>query len=56
MPQQHGDYDTQQQKWFCDYWMSQEEWLDIHNYAPPTLLQDEEKESVTKEDDDHDEE
>jgi hypothetical protein len=56
MPQQHGDYDTQQQKWFCGYWMPQEEWLDIHNYAPPTLLQDEEQEPAAKVDDDHDEE
>jgi hypothetical protein len=33
MPQ-HGEHDLQQQKWFCGYWMSQEEWLDIHDYAP----------------------
>jgi hypothetical protein len=56
MPQQHGDYDAQQQKWFCGYWMSQEEWLDVHNYAPPTLLQDEEQEPAAKEDDDDDDE
>jgi len=56
MPQQHGDSDLQQEKWFCGYWMSQEEWLDIHNYAPPTLLQHEEQEPAGKEDDDHDEE
>ena len=39
MPQ-HGDYDQQQQKWHCGYWMTQEEWLDIHDYAPPTLPQE----------------
>ena len=39
--QQHGSYDQQQQKWFCGYWMGQEEWLDIHDYAPPTLPQEE---------------
>lgn len=39
MPQ-HGDFD--QQKWYCGYWMTQEEWLDIHDYAPPTLQQEEE--------------
>ena len=33
MPE-HGDYDSQQQKWYCRYWMTQEEWLDIHDYAP----------------------
>jgi hypothetical protein len=55
---QHGHYDPQQQKWFCSYWMSQEEWFDVHNYAPPTLLQDEEQElaaeEVNEEDDDDD--
>jgi hypothetical protein len=53
MPQQqHGHYDPQQQKWFCGYWMSQEEWFDVHNYAPPTLLQDEEQELAAEEDED----
>ena len=36
----HGDYDPQQQKWYCGYWMVQDEWLDIHDYAPPTLQQE----------------
>ncbi|HEX2013919.1 MAG TPA: hypothetical protein VLA68_01705 [Nitrososphaera sp.] len=31
---QHGDYDSQQLKWFCSYWMSQAEWLEVHDYAP----------------------
>ncbi|HEV8405372.1 MAG TPA: hypothetical protein VGQ13_05635 [Nitrososphaera sp.] len=39
---QHGDHD-QQQKWYCSYWMTQEEWLDIHDYAPPTLQQQEDQ-------------
>jgi hypothetical protein len=57
MQQQHGDYDSKQQKWFCSYWMSQEEWLDIHHYAMPTApLQDQEKELAAKENDDYDEE
>jgi hypothetical protein len=42
MPQ-HGDYDTQNQKWYCSYWMTQEEWLDIHDYSPPTLQQEKEQ-------------
>jgi hypothetical protein len=33
MPQ-HGEHDSQEQKWFCGYWLSQEEWLDVHDYAP----------------------
>jgi len=40
---QHGDYDQQQQKWYCGYWMTQQEWLDIHDYAPPTLQQQEDQ-------------
>jgi hypothetical protein len=58
MLQQHSDYDPQQQKWFCGYWMSQEEWFDVHNYAPPTLLHDKEQELAAEEneDDDDDEE
>jgi len=36
MPQ-HGDYDQQQLKWYCSYWMTTEEWLDVHDYSPPTL-------------------
>jgi hypothetical protein len=49
MPPQHGDYDPKQQKWFCGYWMTQEEWLDIHYYPVPALLQDQEKEPTAKE-------
>jgi hypothetical protein len=55
MPQQHGHYDPQKQKWFCGYWMSQEEWFDVHNYAPPTLLQDQELAAEENEDDDDEE-
>jgi len=36
MPQ-HGDYDSNSQLWYCQYWMDQEEWYDIHDYAPPSL-------------------
>ncbi|HVX03215.1 MAG TPA: hypothetical protein VHA09_08685 [Nitrososphaera sp.] len=37
MTPEHGELDaqTQQKKWFCGYWMTQEEWEDIHDYAPP---------------------
>jgi hypothetical protein len=41
MMSQHGDSDPQQQKWFCSYWMTQEEWLDIHDYSPPMLESEE---------------
>jgi hypothetical protein len=49
MPQ-HGDYDQQQHKWFCSYWMTQEEWLDVHDYAPPTLQQEEGEEQQPDDD------
>jgi hypothetical protein len=35
--QEHGDYDLQARKWYCGYWMTEEQWFDIHDYAPPTL-------------------
>ncbi|MDQ3872615.1 MAG: hypothetical protein M3258_03275 [Thermoproteota archaeon] len=47
--QQHGDYDPQQQKWFCGYWLSREEWFDIHNYVPPILVQDKKQERAAEE-------
>jgi hypothetical protein len=55
MSKQHGDYDSKQQKWFCTYWMSQEEWLDVHDYSTSTLLQNQEKEPAAGEVDDDDE-
>ena len=48
MSEQHGNYDSKQRKWFCGYWMSQEEWADIHDYSAPTMLQNEEKEPFAK--------
>jgi len=44
MSKQHGDYDPKQQGWFCSYWMSEEEWLDIHDYSAPNMMQNHEKE------------
>ena len=34
----HGEFDPQSNKWFCSYWMSHEEWEDIHDYAPPNSI------------------
>jgi hypothetical protein len=34
MPE-HGEHDPASNKWFCGYWMSSEEWDDVHDYAPP---------------------
>ena len=33
MPQ-HGDYDQQNLKWFCNTWIDKRRWLEIHGYAP----------------------
>jgi len=30
----HGDYDESTKCWYCEYWMTKEEWLDIHDYSP----------------------
>lgn len=49
MPAQHGDHDPQQQKWYCGYWMTQEEWLDIHDYAPTTLQREDRAEEDDEE-------
>jgi hypothetical protein len=39
MPE-HGEFDPLSQKWFCSYWMSQDEWEDVHDYAPPSSSSD----------------
>ena len=33
MPQ-HGDYDQEKIRWFCNNWMDKKEWLEIHGYSP----------------------
>ena len=48
MPE-HGDYDSQ--KWYCGYWMTEEEWFDIHDYSPPALQQQEEKDQTEPQED-----
>lgn len=32
---EHGYYDSQNKKWFCSYFMTLDEWIDIHDYMPP---------------------
>ena len=34
----HGDYNEDKHKWYCSYWLTLEEWEDIHDYAPSRLL------------------
>jgi hypothetical protein len=31
---EHGFYDPQLKKWYCSYFMDEEEWLNIHDYLP----------------------
>ena len=33
MPE-HGEHDDEAQKWFCGYWMTKQEWEDVHDYVP----------------------
>jgi hypothetical protein len=48
---EHGDYDFQKLKWYCGYWMNEEEWLEIHDYVPPTLQQKDIKEPIEEDND-----
>lgn len=32
MVPEHGDYNPDLRKWYCDRWLSREEWEDIHDY------------------------
>ena len=34
----HGDYNEDLRKWYCSYWITAEEWEDIHDYAPSHFL------------------
>ncbi len=31
---EHGFYDPDLKKWYCSYFMDEEEWLKIHDYLP----------------------
>jgi tRNA G37 N-methylase Trm5 len=39
MPQ-HGDIEKETKRIFCGYWMTIEEWEDIHNYSPSERFDD----------------
>jgi hypothetical protein len=34
---EHGFYDPELKKWYCRYFMDEEEWLKIHDYLPSQL-------------------
>ncbi|HEY9386348.1 MAG TPA: hypothetical protein VIP70_04865 [Nitrososphaeraceae archaeon] len=33
----HGDYNPELNQWYCGYWMTKDEWMDIHHYSPPNI-------------------
>lgn len=37
---EHGFFDTVAKKWFCSYFMDSEEWMEIHDYMPPSTETD----------------
>ncbi|HEY6885081.1 MAG TPA: hypothetical protein VI278_13690 [Nitrososphaeraceae archaeon] len=37
---EHGDYNSELKKWFCTYWMTEDEWMDIHYYPPSNMLKE----------------
>jgi hypothetical protein len=40
MPE-HGDYNPASKQWYCSYWVSKDEWMDIHRYSPPNIPEEE---------------
>ncbi len=48
MPQ-HGDYNQENLKWFCNQWIDKRRWLEIHGYSPIfTNTESEEYEGVER--------
>lgn len=37
---EHGFYEPHLKKWYCSYFMDEKEWLDIHDYLPNQLTND----------------
>jgi hypothetical protein len=40
MPE-HGEYDQDSKKWYCEYWMSLQEWSQVHYYSPSSTVVEE---------------
>jgi hypothetical protein len=47
MPQ-HGDYDQETIRWFCNRWMDKKQWLEIHGYSPVSAEIDLDEKDVTE--------
>ena len=37
---EHGFYDLDLKKWYCSYFMDEEDWLKIHDYLPSQVHKD----------------
>jgi hypothetical protein len=35
----HGDYNEDTHKWYCSYWLTSEEWEDIHGYTTSPFME-----------------
>jgi hypothetical protein len=44
MPE-HGDYNSELKKWFCTYWMTEDEWMDTHYYSPSNMLEEKDRDT-----------
>lgn len=48
MPE-HGEYNQELKKWFCSYWLTKDEWINLHYYSPPGMLEEHAEEPEDKE-------
>jgi hypothetical protein len=46
---EHGEYDSELKKWFCSYWLTKDEWMDLHYYSPSSVLEEEKDDDSRKE-------
>ena len=46
MPE-HDEFDPKTKRWFCSYWMSKQEWIDVHHY-PATKAIEKENDSINE--------
>jgi hypothetical protein len=36
---EHGEFDPKTKQWFCSYWMSKQEWIDVHHYPATQAIE-----------------
>ncbi|HZA08388.1 MAG TPA: hypothetical protein VE619_11850 [Nitrososphaeraceae archaeon] len=42
---EHGNYNSELKKWFCVYWMTEDEWMDAHYYSPSSMLEEKDRDT-----------